>query len=163
MSGKRHLSYLLSYSTKYTNALHLCQRFRIQNLSIQNCTSLTIEGSPTRTSTPYHRSRKFWYSVPYPSSFHWWTGIKDIPWVAGNNIVPVIRPLVALFIGSIKTANTNSNVLRRKLKNQCDLDPACQWHQTAHKCNGVVNYTDQMLMFRKAKYCPAPPGDRLLY
>lgn len=122
----------------------------------QNCTALTIEASPTRTSTPYHRTRKYWYAVPYPSSFHWWEGIKVLPWKQDNNFQ---RDILSLFIGSVKTSNTNSNVLRRILQRQCEGETGCHWHPTAHACNGVVNSTSQMLLFRRARYCLCPPGD----
>lgn len=45
----------------------------------QNCTVMTIETSPTNTAIS-GRSHKYWYAVPYPSSFHWWEGIKYLPW-----------------------------------------------------------------------------------
>jgi hypothetical protein len=41
----------------------------------QNCTSIVIETSPTNTAIS-GRSNKYWYAAPYPSSYHWWKGIK---------------------------------------------------------------------------------------
>ena len=40
-------------------------------------------------------------------------------------------------------------------------DKICQWHETAHACNGVVNSTSLMLLFRKSIFCPAPAGDSI--
>ena len=37
----------------------------------------------------------------------------------------------------------------------------CQWHETAHACNGVVNSTSVMLLFRQSIFCPAPAGDSI--
>jgi xyloglucan galactosyltransferase MUR3 len=71
------------------------------------------------------------------------------------------RTILSLFIGSVRTSNTNSNLLRRTLFAQCNRSPVCQWHTTAHACNGVVNASTQMLLFREAKFCPAPPGDSI--
>lgn len=101
----------------------------------QNCTVLTIETSPTYTAIS-GRSHKYWYAVPYPSSFHWWEGIKELPWQV-NTVTTARRDILALFIGSVKTMNVNSNSLRRTLYSQCTGDPHCQWHSTAHACNGV--------------------------
>lgn len=158
----------------------------------QNCSALTIEASPIRVSTPYHRSRKYWYAVPYPSSFHWWEGSRILPWSLEQTYTPSYRDkhrgsetgtlqtvvdstsslskmglqrgrdILVLFIGSLKTKNTNSNLLRRRLYAQCQQAPEqCQWHTTAHACNGVItsNVTQQMLLFRHAQFCLAPPGD----
>jgi hypothetical protein len=125
----------------------------------QNCTGITVETSPTYTAIS-GRSRKYWYAAPYPSSFHWWEGIQTLPWnISGQ--AEDDRSILSLFIGSVKTSNTNSNLFRRTLFAQCENDKSCEWHQTAHACNGVVNSTSQMLLFRKAKFCPAPPGDSI--
>lgn len=128
----------------------------------QNCTALAIETSPTQTSTPYHRSRKYWYSVPYPSSFHWHENIQHLPWTVNSNYATQVsqrNDILALFIGSTKTVNAKSNILRRILYDQCSKDDHCQWHHTAHSCNGVVNSSVTMLLLLKSQYCIAPPGD----
>ena len=38
-----------------------------------NCSVLTIETTPTNTARKYYsgKSKKWWFAVPYPSSFHW--------------------------------------------------------------------------------------------
>lgn len=137
----------------------------------QNCTAVTIETSPTFTAIS-GRSKKYWYAAPYPSSFHWWEGLKVIPWQVTEERLKQ-RDLFVLFIGSVKTSNTNSNFLRRTLHSQClaaasaSASPSgsngtmCSWFTTAHACNGVVNATSQMLLFQRAVFCPAPPGDSI--
>eukprot|EP01035_Chromulina_nebulosa_P020816 gene20816-26984_t len=125
----------------------------------QNCSVITIETSPTFTAIK-GRSRKYWFGAPYPSSYHWYEGIKELPWELNNNYPN--RDILALFIGSLKTSQPNSNNLRKKLYNQCIVEKSnCQWHTTAHSCNGVVNATNTMLLFRRAQYCPAPTGDSI--
>lgn len=109
----------------------------------QNCTAITIETSPTNTAIS-GRSRKYWYAAPYPSSFHWWEGIKDLPWLATEQNRQR-RDILALFIGSVRTSNMNSNALRRNLYAQCNNEPSCQWHVTAHACNGVSHLSDSVL------------------
>eukprot|EP01035_Chromulina_nebulosa_P008651 gene8651-11720_t len=68
----------------------------------QNCSTITIETSPTRTAIK-GRTRKHWYAAPYPSSFHWYEGIKELPW----EITPSApkRNLLALIIGNCFTLN----------------------------------------------------------
>ena len=124
----------------------------------QNCTTITIETSPTRTAIK-GRTRKHWYAVPYPSSFHWHEGIKSAPWELGKS--SPTRDILALFIGSVRTSQPNSNSLRKLLFNQCNQDVSCQWHHTPHACTGVINATNTMLLLRRAVFCPAPTGDSL--
>lgn len=142
----------------------------------QNCTAVVIETSPTFTAIS-GRSKKYWYAAPYPSSFHWWEGIKVLPWEVPptSGVVSTAltttgvidpkdypeRDILSLFIGSVKTANVNSNMFRKTLYSQCQQDVSCQWYTTAHACNGVVNATNQLLLFRRAKFCPAPAGDSI--
>jgi hypothetical protein len=126
----------------------------------QNCTIISIEVAPNNFATPYYagRHRKYWYAVPYPSSFHWWEGIQTLPWAlppadTSASAAPA-RSIRAFFIGSVKTSNPNSNALRRKLQIHCEeaqanmkmttgpqggevLMQECVWHQAAHACNGV--------------------------
>jgi hypothetical protein len=140
-----------------------------------NCTVLTIETTPTLTSRKYYsnKSRKWWYAVPYPSSFHWHEDIKTLPWKqeAGAVISPFVnRPYLAIFIGSVDTSTPRSNVVRRVLRQDCQQDsmltlsssrPRCLWFDTAHACSGVLNQTDGMLLYRKTIFCLAPTGDSL--
>ena len=122
----------------------------------QNCTTITIETSPTKTAIK-GRSRKYWYAAPYPSSFHWHEKIKTLPWAEDG-----LRHLLVLFIGSLKTSQPNSNTLRRLLNTQCEQYPSeCKWVRTAHSCTGVINQTETMLLLRKSVFCPAPTGDSI--
>lgn len=108
----------------------------------QNCTAITIETSPTKTAIK-GRSRKYWYAAPYPSSFHWHEDIKKLPWKIEDSPP---RNLFILIIGSLKTAQPNSNNLRRLLHSQCEADKSCLWHRTAHSCNGVRKLLDCYFM-----------------
>ncbi len=132
----------------------------------QNCTTITIETSPTQTAIK-GRTRKYWYGAPYPSSFHWHKDIKTLPWepktareIASSKSGKE-RPLLALFIGSLRTSQPNSNSLRRLLYNQCQDDAECEWHTTRHACTGVLNATTIMLRLRDSVFCPAPTGDSI--
>ena len=129
----------------------------------QNCTVITIETSPTKTAIP-GRTRKAWYAAPYPSSFHWYEGIQTLPWKlpdSKDHSKYPLRDILVLFIGSKKPSQPNSRALRQTLFSQCKTEDRCIWHETAHACNGVVNATNTMLLFRRAQYCPAPAGDSI--
>ena len=128
----------------------------------QNCSVLAIETTPTRTSTLYHRSRKYWYAVPYPSSYRWYEGIPELPWSMSNQS----RDILCLFIGSVQTKNIAANAVRRALRTQCTSfrhpsynNNTCIWHSTSHSCNGVVDAVEPMRLFKRAKFCLTPPGD----
>ena len=123
-----------------------------------NCTVLTIETTPTRSARRYYvkRSRKYWYAVPYPSSFHWWEGIKTLPWTQTRD-----REYLAIFIGSVDTLTPSSNRLRKALHRDCKSENStCLWFDTVHACSGVLNQTDGMLLYRKTIFCLTPTGDR---
>jgi hypothetical protein len=122
----------------------------------QNCTTITNETTPPRTPNK-SRPPQHWYAAPYPSSYHWHEDIKELPWLAPASD----RKILALFIGSVKTSQPNSNSLRKLLYDQCVVDKECQWHKTAHACNGVVNAGAVMSLLRLSQYCPAPTGDSI--
>ena len=46
---------------------------------------------------PLGRTRKAWYAVPYPSSFHWYEGIRTFPWAVRDGDS---RRLTAVVIGT---------------------------------------------------------------
>ena len=122
----------------------------------QNCTTIIIETTPTGTAPP-GRTRKTFFAAPYPSSFHYWEGIKYLPWDkpkpegTGDH-----RDILSLFIGSVKTSQAASRELRKKLFEQCQAEgaPSCEWRKAAHACNGVVNASDALLLFRRAQVHP---------
>lgn len=141
----------------------------------ENCTVLTIETSPTHTAIP-GRGKKYWYAQPYPSFFHVTQDMTSFPW----EVRPLAqRDILALFIGSVHTKTPSSNKVRRVLYKQCTSSRKCIWRKTAHTCQGVsrlhtyhlivtfnqldqvVNQTDAIYLFRRARYCLAPPGDSL--
>eukprot|EP01038_Epipyxis_sp_PR26KG_P015177 gene15177-20443_t len=158
-----HDHFVFVSTTAYQNVGTAARVFFMQ--ICQNCTAITIETSPTKTAIK-GRSRKYWYSVPYPSSFHWYEGIKTLPWHVSENIpynssTPTIRSILALYIGSSKVYQPASNYLRKILKNQCEQDQSCVWKNTNHSCTGVVNAITSMLLIKKSVFCLAPTGDSL--
>jgi xyloglucan galactosyltransferase MUR3 len=141
----------------------------------QNCSVISIETSPTGLGLA-GRTRKRWFAAPYPSSFHWHEDLKYLPWaVPGpdeDRSAPDFRlrfperNIFVLFIGSVKASQAGSRALRQALYAQCKSNTdsnskPCVWHETTHSCNGIVNATNAMLLFRRAVFCPAPAGDSI--
>lgn len=122
----------------------------------QNCSVLTVESTPTLTSTLYHKTRKYWIPVPYPSAFHFHENIVTLPWSYTPH-----RDILSLFIGSTFTMNVAANAFRKILKSHCDTHQSCHWYDVKHSCNAVVNASDIMLEYRRAKFCLCPPGDTI--
>lgn len=109
-----------------------------------NCTTLVIESSPAfvpaLTGWPF---KQYWHAVPYPASFHWWEGIKQLPWAttpAGSSATslnssgiasaristvngPVngkkSRDIFVFFMGSLRTATVSANRFRKRLHSHC--------------------------------------------
>ena len=133
----------------------------------QNCTVLSIETAPGNIAIP-GRTHKSWYSIPYPSSIHWWDGQKEAPWRASSSSSSSStsddnkRDILAIFIGSLKTRTAHSNMLRRKLYAQCGENSNCKWLRTAHSCTGLVGSNQStVLLYRRTIFCLAPAGDSL--
>eukprot|EP01038_Epipyxis_sp_PR26KG_P004344 gene4344-6147_t len=124
----------------------------------QNCTTITIETTPTKTATK-GRSRKYWYAAPYPSSFHWHEGIKELPWAINDKNPP--RDILALFVGSVKTIQPASSYLRKLLHTQCEFDSQCQWHGTNHSCSGCCRRDAdfETRQKRQMEYFHIPPNE----
>ncbi len=125
----------------------------------QNCSVLTIETTPTLTCRKYYsnKSRKWWYAVPYPSSYHWHEGIQELPWkapsyqysnqypysdshtiskavVAAEEEIHRHRPYLTIFIGSVDTSTPRSNVVRRIAKRDCLQDQSSSSDKKRGQC-----------------------------
>jgi len=128
-----------------------------------NCSVLTIETTPTNTARKYYsgKSKKWWFAVPYPSSFHLWEGIRSPSWESPG------RPLMAVFIGSLHTQTVASNQLRRRLFADCQREShlnssrRCAAFDTEHTDAAMLQQSDNLLLYRQSVFCLAPPGDSL--
>ena len=121
---------------------------------------LSIETTPGLFAHDKGLSKKWWYAVPYPSSFHWSKLIPrgHEPW----RLRSAKRPQLVLCVGSVQTLTPESTRLRRKLYSQCGAENAsavCVWHQIAHASNGMVNGSDLMALYTQSTFCLCPPGD----
>ena len=55
-------------------------------------------------------------SVPFPSAYHWWDGIKNLPWDLA--LVPS-RTKTAIYVGSTLTITPDHTKIRRAMTAQC--------------------------------------------
>lgn len=94
-------------------------------------------------------------SLPFPSAYHWWDGIKNLPWDLGN---APLRNLTAVYLGSTQTLNPAHTKIRRAMTNQCNVSTECHWKQIAHtsKDSHIGNYLE---VYKQAIFCLCPPGD----
>jgi hypothetical protein len=69
-------------------------------------------------------------SVPFPSGYHWWDGMKNVPWLLSP---PSQRNLTAVYLGSTKTLNPTHTKIRRAMTAQCNVSSECHWVQISHK------------------------------
>lgn len=125
-----------------------------------NCSVLTIETTPGGVVGDRQKNRKWWFAVPYPSSFHWNDHLRRVPWEPYND--PAERSILVFCVGSVKTLTSSSTKLRRVMSQQCDGvndTSVCLWHHIAHASNGLVNGSTLMTLYTKATFCLCPAGD----
>lgn len=94
-------------------------------------------------------------SLPFPSAYHWWDGIKNLPWDLSN--IPS-RNLTAVYLGSTQTLNPAHTKIRRAMTVQCNASTECHWKQIAHssKDTHIGNFLE---VYKQAVFCLCPPGD----
>jgi Exostosin family len=99
-------------------------------------------------------------SVPFPSGYHWWDGIKDVPWELGPDSSPNSsrRNLTAVYLGSTQTLNPAHTKIRRAMTAQCNSSSDCHWKQISHSSTDN-NIADLLSIYRRSVFCLCPPGD----
>lgn len=100
-------------------------------------------------------------SIPFPSGYHWWDKIKDIPWELPSKYDQIQKPhrnLTAVYLGSIQTLNPAHTKIRRAMTSQCNMSIECHWMQIGHSSIDN-NIADFLSVYRKAIFCLIPPGD----
>lgn len=96
-------------------------------------------------------------SVPFPSGYHWWDGIKDVPWRYSEETASV-RNMTAVYLGSTQTLNPAHTKIRRAMTTQCTASPYCHWMQIGHSSIDN-NIADFLTVYRRSIFCLCPPGD----
>jgi hypothetical protein len=92
-------------------------------------------------------------SVPFPSSYHWWEGIQNLPWKYNND-----RTYKVVYIGSTKTLNPLHTKIRLEMVAQCSRSPVCKWFQIEHSSTDmdIARYIEH---YKNSVFCLCPPGD----
>ena len=94
-------------------------------------------------------------SIPFPSGYHWWDGIKKLPW---DTQFSSQRNLTAVYLGSTQTLNPTHTKIRRAMTAQCNTSSECHWLQISHSSKDT-NIVDLLSVYKKATFCLCPPGD----
>ena len=92
-------------------------------------------------------------SVPFPSGYHWWDGIKNLPWES-----TLERNMTAVYLGSTQTLNPAHTKIRRAMTSQCNASVACHWLQISHNSKDA-SIADYLSVYKKSIFCLCPPGD----
>jgi len=94
-------------------------------------------------------------SVPFPAAYHWWDGIKHVPW---DLALAPQRNLTAVYLGSTQTLNPTHTKIRRAMTSQCNASTECHWMRISHssKDDSIAEY---LSIYKKATFCLCPPGD----
>ena len=94
-------------------------------------------------------------SLPFPSSYHWYNGIRNIPW----DFNPLHkRNITAVYLGSTKTLNPHHTKIRRSMAAQCEEDKDCTWAKIGHNSKDTA-LADFLTIYRHSVFCLLPPGD----
>jgi hypothetical protein len=95
-------------------------------------------------------------SVPFSSSYHWWDGIKTLPWDASRASE---RSKTVVYFGGIHTVNPWNTKLRRAMAEQCEQAPSiCTWTKISHT-SSESSIASSIMIYREAVFCLCPPGD----
>ena len=94
-------------------------------------------------------------SVPFPSGYHWWDGIKHLPW---DLALAPQRNLTAVYLGSTQTLNPTHTKIRRAMTAQCNTSAECHWLKIDHSSKDN-NIADFLSIYKRATFCLCPPGD----
>jgi hypothetical protein len=94
-------------------------------------------------------------SIPFPSAYHWWDGIKKIPWDISNSFN---RTLKAVYVGSTLTITAYHTKIRRAMTGQCKQEKGCHWSKIFHSSTDT-RFVDFVTIYKKAEFCLCPPGD----
>ena len=96
-------------------------------------------------------------SMPFPSGYHWWEGIRRLPWQYSDEGARN-RTMTAVYVGSTQTLNPAHTKIRRAMTTQCNASAECHWMQIAHSSKDQ-NIADFLSVYKRAKFCLCPPGD----
>ena len=94
-------------------------------------------------------------SVPFPSAYHWWDGIKHLPWALSQ--VPQ-RNMTAVYVGSTLTITPDHTKIRRAMTAQCVVRDQCYWMKIFHSSTDH-RIGDFLSVYRYGTFCLCPPGD----
>ena len=94
-------------------------------------------------------------SIPFPSAYHFWDGIKNLPW--DTKLAPQ-RSHLAVYVGSTLTITPYHTKIRKTMTGQCDKKRNCHWLKIFHSSTDT-RFVEFITIYKKAVFCLCPPGD----
>jgi hypothetical protein len=94
-------------------------------------------------------------SIPFPSGYHYWDGIKNLPW--DTKLAPQ-RDHLAVYVGSTLTITPYHTKIRKTMTGQCDKKKNCHWLRIFHSSTDT-RFVEFITIYKKAVFCLCPPGD----
>jgi hypothetical protein len=114
----------------------------------EKCTITCYWMDPTKAENRF-------VSLPFPSSYHWYDGIKNVPWDYNPTHK---RHIKAVYLGSTQTLNPAHTKIRRSMAAQCEKHEQCTWAKLDHSSKDT-NLADFLTIYRNSVFCLCPPGD----
>ena len=102
-----------------------------------------------------HKVENRFISVPFPSAYHWWDGIKNVPWDSRRAHE---RNLTVVYLGSTQTLTPPHTKIRRAMVAQCQKSQYCEWLQLKHTSKDT-SISDFLSVYKRSIFCLSPPGD----
>ena len=100
-------------------------------------------------------------SLPFPSSYHYWPGITNLPWAVSQSSV-LHRNVTAIFLGSTQTLTPPHTRIRKAIVEQCkqqkQYTSTCHYQSITHS-SVDSNIADLLEIYKTAIFCLCPPGD----
>lgn len=123
-----------------------CDLFMMKFCS--RCTITCYWSDPTKAENRF-------VSMPFPAAYHWWDGIKHLPWDTSR---AQERNITAVYLGSTLTLNPTHTKIRRAMAAQCNASTLCHWKKIAH--SSIDNKIGDLLsVYKNSIFCLCPPGD----
>ena len=99
-------------------------------------------------TAPPGRTRKHWYAAPYPSSFHYHEGIKQLPWDLPGTPPPPLSPSPPLSLSlSLTPIYSRLLTLSRALSNGSITPPPSVLASSPARILGMTDHRDILSLF----------------
>lgn len=129
-----------------------------------NCTKLCIDTYPAKMFNELKRNAirtHKWYSVPFPSNFHFGADVTRLPWddAADSSRTPRIREHLVSFMGSARITATRCKHLRLAIMKECRRRPDRECLLVPLPSHSSLTQADTVGAYSRSRLCLMPGGD----